>query len=153
MPEDGGLEDLRRAWREMQGPDPERGLGHPDAKTRAALVWLRGAWQRVAPPALPVTAPAAPAWRRNLALIAAAAVALVAPGLRQRRPPATAEPPRPSANGSALEVVALTSERTELRSGPVRLILLTHPSGRSGLSESDPNGSPKVQGDRGSGPP
>jgi len=139
------LDALGAAWRSLAPPDPAAALDAPDPATRAAIDWMRAAWQAGAP-----AAPTAIPWRLRLRLArpsvrpllpwiaAAAATLLVALLLRPApSPPPGAEPvelaahphpPEPSHAGSpgaSPELVSLSADRMELRSGPVRLILFT----------------------------
>jgi len=155
MSRDDELDPLREAWRELDAPEPERALEQPDEAARAALEWMRGAWARVEPPPALVPgslrrARRAPRW---FALAAAAGIGALllwaalegagggsAPDPERGATVARAEvdapvpvpAPEPSAAAEELsaaleqvEIAALSADRMELRSGPVRLILLT----------------------------
>jgi len=124
-----------------------------DERTRLAIERLRRAWvaESLAPGRLP--------WRLRLRhlhrahrvgtwLVAAALVAVLAPalwyGLRTGAGSANGDAPathvvadEPPGTPPPLRVAALSSEGLELRSGPVRLILVTRPSeGTAGLEEN-----------------
>jgi ferric-dicitrate binding protein FerR (iron transport regulator) len=137
------LDELRRAWATAEPPRPDAALDAADASTRAAVAWMQAAWNRVEAPA-PVVPLALRArrrgWRRWAQPLAAAAGVLVALGawLALQRIPGGARPggvdtettaqvegPAPALPDTKVEVAALAPDRVELRSGPVRLILLT----------------------------
>jgi hypothetical protein len=151
------LEPLRRAWEELRAPEPAPERSPADAAERAALEWVRAAWGRVDPPAparrfFPRPAPAA-APERRWAWIAAAAAAGIA-GLWLALAPVDEGPPelgiaRPELPGGEpavpeeqptapkVEVAHVTSDRMELRSGFVRLILLTGRAGAAAARSDD----------------
>ena len=145
--DDALIEALRGAWQGSVPPSPSRALGEEDPLTQRAVAWTRAAWLALPVPA--ARAPVAPISvlpRRRGRAVAAAAALLVAVGLAwlvavSRResapqldgpvateapappePPALPEPPAPT-------IVAVDDHRIELRSGPVRLYLITesHP--------------------------
>jgi hypothetical protein len=151
---DDWLADLRAAWR--QGPEPasDRPLAEEDLHTRLAVDWMRQAWLALPVPA--ASAPRrTPALRSRAGWrYAAAAALLLALGVplaigawrhahRPAAPPApvaTAEPaapvspPAPTAPvapaapaAPAATIVAIDEHHLELRSGPVRLYLMTDP--------------------------
>jgi hypothetical protein len=159
---DEELEGLRRAWDDLDAPDPIRDAAQADAQERAALEWMRGAWERVETPAS-IRWRGAPAERgRRWAQMAAAAAAAAA-GIVWFWFAATPthespfEPSSPSELGIALaeprvgsgvpdegptapakvEVARVTSDRMELRSGSVRLILLTESAGPAAARSED----------------
>jgi len=121
------LEELAAAWRRLAPPPPPIDAEHDDldaldAPTRAAVRWMVAAWRTVEPPA------AALPWRLRLSqarpvLTRFAAAALLLASLAFLARPAW------QASGEAPVTVALGRDRTELRSGPVRLILFAPPSG------------------------
>lgn len=139
------LDELRRAWRELPAP-AAFGNEPPDPATRAAVAWMRRAWALQRVPAAPAVSPAPPAsigrgpatrfpWL-PLAVAAAASLlvlvalaASIAPGravadrgsVVASAESAAAEPARP------VQCVTATSERLELRSGAVTLVLLNPP--------------------------
>jgi len=132
---------LTSAWHEQPAPEATPSLAQSDAETRAAVDWLQRSWTQLDAPALGevpralrrrVAQRRAPvlAWRRH----AAAAALLLAVGLALRFsaswsthvPRADASPPvaaRPSVAGGP-QLVSAGPGRLELRSGPVRLLLL-----------------------------
>jgi len=148
QPVDLPLEDLRRAWARLDAPQSAPELEVCDERTRAAVAWMQKAWGRVEAPApvVPHTAfrRASPRWMLPLAAAAGALLALGVWIALQRstsgvRPEGVSQPsaerttqPQESAPGGAsgliegeVELAALAADRIELRSGPVRLILLT----------------------------
>lgn len=131
------LDELRAAWRAMAPPDPTASVDARDEPTRAAVAWMRSAWAAAAPPptsALPWRVRlriARPRVVRALPWVAAAAALVVCTALLGRggRTEHDAAPvpelvarPEPIAKP---ELVSLSADRMELRSGPVRLILFT----------------------------
>jgi hypothetical protein len=138
------LEALRAAWHTVEPADPgslaEEQL---DPATRAVIQRLRRAYALAGPE------PAALPWRIRLALhrralrrvaVAALVLALAALAVREFAKPSgsqtasesgpiAAEPPTVAEAGVLL--ASLTPECMELRSGPVRLILLTPAPGDS----------------------
>lgn len=143
-PDDGlPLDELRRAWAAAEPPPPDPDLDQADASTRAAVAWMQAAWSRVEAP-VPVAPLALRArrsgWRRWAQPLAAAAGVLLAlsaalwlqrsgpavrPGGVDTETTAQIEGPAPTRPDTDVEVAALAPDRVELRSGPVRLILLT----------------------------
>ena len=137
---DLSLDELRRAWRGLAPEDPADDLGLADARTRATVDWMRAAWSSVEAPAPPVHSLPAPRQRipvlRLAAGLAAAAAVLLSLWFSLQRPAgparsrdeggpiAAVETPgaRPAPEGPRL--ASISSEHIELRSGPVRLILL-----------------------------
>jgi len=128
------LELLAASWKRLEAPSPARDLEKEDEVTRRAVLWLRQAWSTLEAPVLraPRRLRFAPFRRRVLrpavaaALLLAAGAALFLPG-------------RPQETRSAAEIVVRAPNppeprpvllpdsrpgRMELRSGPVRLILL-----------------------------
>jgi len=130
MPDRDPIEGLREAWGDLEAPPPDRVLEAPDAETRAALEWMREAWRALEPPAARIP------WRVRLARragglrpIAAAAAVLVAAVVFGRgffdAPSRPHEAVQPLAALPEVRIASLDPDRMELRSGPVRLILLT----------------------------
>ena len=161
MPEDfDPLEDLREAWQSLEAPEPADELDAADARTREVVAWLRAAWRTVEParqPRVPAGASILrPRFGRPALLRLAAAALILALGAAVFWRPGAEAPGRPGEDEPAEPVVAdgpggpvpevipeqpvpegrvqlasLSSEHIEMRSGPVRLILLTgdgHPA-------------------------
>jgi len=147
-PQDDWLAELRAAWREGPEPASDRPLAEEDLHTRLAVDWMRQAWLALPVPA--ASAPRVPAATRSIRWrFAAAAALLLALGLplaigawrRTHRTAASAAPPAPVAGPlaptaptapavppeTAATIVAIDEHHLELRSGPVRLYLLTDP--------------------------
>lgn len=147
--------DLRAAWLRLPAPEPAGELAAADAETRAAVAWMCAAWDVVAIPASVPLLAAGPSRvhtvrprRSRLVLpasLAAAGLLLFAlAGLwlfGSGRLAGSDAPivrvagglPRPDPStrkAAALRVAAVDAERIELRSGPVRLLLIT--AGSSG---------------------
>jgi hypothetical protein len=146
--DDDPLDALRDAWRTAAGPDPERGAD--DDASAAVAAWLRGAWDVLEAPAVsedairrlaPRGAPPVLSERRAAPVqawvgVAAAAAILLwaalgrAPGGGNRVDVASATPTAnenasgPTPDLAPIEVTDVTPARMELRSGPVRLVLL-----------------------------
>jgi hypothetical protein len=131
-------EDLRRLYARLQPPPLADDIAEADPETARAVRWMQAAWQELEIPAarVPNLARRAPRRLRRLHFaLAAAAGLLLAAGAALWRGLAGA-PPEPAARlaeGPALpaadrvEVLAALPDRVELRSGPVRLVLLTPP--------------------------
>jgi hypothetical protein len=138
------LRELRGAWRALEPPAATAPIDEPDPATRATVEWLRAAWRASEPAApqiwsLPWSLRMRLRLRRaRLAPIAAAAALVVAIAAgagvwsshvaESRR----LETPRADDVAPSLSLVPsyVTPDRMELRSGAVRLILLT-PSSES----------------------
>ena len=137
------LEALGEAWRSLEPPAPADGLADCDPLTRASVEWLRDAWQRLEPQrpvALPARSSPNP-WRQAVAPLAVAAAVLAvlagsawwgtrpgpepAPRVADLDPTPFAGSVLPLGAGAGVSHVA--SDRIELRSGNVRLVLLTGP--------------------------
>ena len=136
------IEELRDAWSALA--PPEHAPEELDARTRAAVDWMRGAWATLEPGnvVVPRRIAARRALRRttSLALVAAlaAAILVVLQLATQRGEPAgggedvelasssAADAPAVpnSASPSAPAALAREGGRLELRRGSVRLILL-----------------------------
>lgn len=142
-PERDPLRALADAWAEVAPPAAERELAELDAGTRRAVEHLRRAWRSLEAPA---SVGAAPLWRARPAprsFVPAAAAALLlallgaaawlgwsaAPARTSQPPVARGGVPPPQGGelpfGAAAGVVAVTSDRIEMRAGNVRLVLLT----------------------------
>ncbi len=151
MPEElDPLEDLAEAWRSLEAPEPADELGDADATTREVVAWMRAAWRTVEPERrVPTGAPILRPRYGRPALLRLAAAALIAalaaavlwrPGAEAPAEPIVAEgpdapvpeviPEQPVPEGR-VPLASLSSEHIEMRSGSVRLILLTgdgHPA-------------------------
>ncbi|HVS11539.1 MAG TPA: hypothetical protein VMS76_16845, partial [Planctomycetota bacterium] len=149
------LEALRAAWRRVEPADPgslaEREL---DGATRAVIQRLRRAYALAAPE------PAALPWRVRLrahrralrrVAVAALVLALAALATRELAKPSGSQLPsepapiaaEPAAAAEAGVLLAsLTPECMELRSGPVRLILLTPAPGDSPAPDDGDSSAP-----------
>ncbi len=132
--EPDGVEPLRQAWRGVKPPQPFESFEAPDAQTRAVLAWMGAAWRAAVPP--PAALPWRLRWRRprRIALRIAAAAAVVAALAIARRWAAPPRPEEPVARRGAepagqasegIRVAHVSEDRTEIRSGPVRLILFS----------------------------
>lgn len=130
---------LRALWDAVEPPAAHRTLDGEDDATRAAVAWLQGAYARLepaaAPPRLGLVPHRARRWPRRIALAAAAAALLLLARAAWNEPrpgltlPTEAWIPPPAA-APEVQVLASDAQRLELRSGPVRLILL-HPQPRT----------------------
>lgn len=143
------LDELAAAWGAIEPPAATAPLAAPDATTRAAVDWMARAWQATAePPAprLPWRLRARPLLRHATPFLATAAALLLwvrfaATDLsrietplepeqlaHRSAEPTTAPIAEPlAAPPASLPITHVTADRTELRSGRVRLILLTPP--------------------------
>jgi len=124
-------------------PDPlADAAGDADPRTARVVAWMRAAWEELEVP--PARAPralrrrAAPRRLLLLGALAAAALAVLGAALWRAGPrplpahvaqgPVPRAPAEPSAPAPfTAGVVALPDDRIELRSGPVRLVLLAPP--------------------------
>ncbi len=129
------LADLQAAWRTLDAPPATAPLDAPDATTLATVEWLREAWQATAtPPApsVPWRLRARPLLRRASPWLALAAALLLFARTLAERPvaPLAIEPPVASRAVPRLDrpIARVTPDRMEMRSGHVRLILLTPPA-------------------------
>ena len=137
---DLSLDELRRAWRGLAPEVPANELGRADPRTRAVVDWMRTAWSSVEAPVPPVHSVPAPRPRRPIlrlaAGLAAAAAVLCSLWFFLQRPPG---PARPEDDGTRIatgdspggraapeepRLASVGPDHVELRSGPVRLILL-----------------------------
>lgn len=138
------LEEIRRAWSELEAPEPEAAQADPE--TLAALGWMRAAWAELEAPALskgtqrptilpePVLDGPAPGpnlrarSKELLALAAALVTALVLGALQQRASRSTRPIETPLAGVTAqlepVQVTPLGDGELELRRGRVRLVLI-----------------------------
>lgn len=142
-PDGGPLREFAALYRGLQPPPLADGASAADPETARVVQWMQTAWRGLeVPPArvpeLPRRVPHALRPLRGparLALLGAAATLLVLGGaalwraLRRVDEPARA--PRvaqnPDDEGGEVEVLAALHDRLELRSGPVRLVLLDPP--------------------------
>jgi len=151
-PADEPVEDLsaelRALYRRLEPSPPADEVAHADQETERVVRWMQGAWNTLDVPnvtapivtAPPVRVPRSIRPRRSVRrsvqrmLLAAAAVLLLATGaalwhtLSTRVEPA---PPTRVAQGPApaqgIEILDVRPDQVELRSGPVRLLLLGPP--------------------------
>ena len=142
--EDVGAE-LRDAWRQLSPPPLPDASEAADPTTAATVRWMQSAWRALeAPPGSarlqpgssvlstlgkrPGWSPALPGRRLRPRLVALAALVLATLGVLWRvlAPPRATEPEvTPLARVPAVEVLEVRPEQLELRSGPVRLVLVT----------------------------
>ena len=151
------LDALREDWQALVPPAPVRPLADEDAETRTAVDWMRSTWNALeapepgsVPTALTRTLASRPAPRLRLVprIALALAAGLVAwfgfAVLRPAQDPtsSTEAPvelasvetaPAPSMQAAPI-VLAANTERVELRSGSVRLVLLQPPATNAGGS-------------------
>lgn len=144
------IETLRDAWMRLDAPEPSTDLSKCDPETARTVRWLQDAWATVEVPAVPVfRAAPAPKHGRRAAIVAVAAAAAViaivairASDTGRRLPlgrgparDAVAEakevrrepdrlPPQPERTAASVAVGEVRDE-IALRSGPVRLVLVT----------------------------
>lgn len=136
LPEPSELRDL---YRRLQPPPLADDLAGADPETARVVGWMQGAWRGLTPPR--ALAPGRTRSRRSVRLVprariaaAAAAVLLAAATLWRAlsgshlgsAPDHLAQvPAREPARG--VEVIDVRPDQVELRSGPVRLLLLDPP--------------------------
>ena len=140
------LDDLKRAWRELDPPAPDDDLDRQDSETRAVVNWMKTAWDELEPPA--VSAPTATLTRfpdrRQLLRVAALILATIGIGwiIAASEKPSTDAIREPERTGierteaveentgpnEGNEMAAIEAEIGDqgivMRSGAVRLILL-----------------------------
>lgn len=136
------LDALVAAWGAIELPAPTAPLDAPDATTRATVDWMARAWEATAePPAprLPWRLRARPLLRHATPFLATAALLLLwvrfaATDLSRIETPAVrlaatdhSRIETPAALPASIPITHVATDRTELRSGRVRLILLTPP--------------------------
>ena len=128
-------DELRALYARLEAPPLPDGIEEADPETQRVTRWMQAAWRRVEPPRVlrPPLSSRRPIRGRRvrwIVLAAAAAVLLAAGGLFLVSRPAPAMHPPPSETAAApdasagIEILAVDPERIELRSGPVRLVLL-----------------------------
>jgi hypothetical protein len=137
-------DELRALYGRLEPPPLADGVEEADADTQRVARWMQAAWRGIEPPRAlrPPERALAPhphrSWHgrrvRWLVIAAAAAVLLAAGGLFLLSRPAPATRPLSSETAApapdspaGIEVLAIDPERVELRSGPVRLVLLDPP--------------------------
>lgn len=133
-------EELRQLYGRLQPPPLADDASEADPETARVVQWMREAWSglEVPPARVPLVPPRvttrAPR-RLRYVLAAAAAVLLVAGAALWRsllgNPPTSPAPRVASghagANDVGVEILAVRPDHVELRSGPVRLVLLGPP--------------------------
>ena len=127
------LDELRAAWSRLSAPAPR---AEADRATQASIAWMRSAWDSLESPApdprvlLRHRARAERAAITSWAAAAAVIIGGIVFALQRLAPPARPGIERavmdstPSANKPY--IAAIEPGRLEMRSGPVRLILLTN---------------------------
>jgi len=148
----GPVDELRRLYERLQPPELADDLAAGDAETARVVGWMRGAWRELeAPRAATLVLRPLPRKRavRPLLVSAAAAVLLLAGAALWRalahREPGEEVVHAPSIEAGAeasieagVEILDVGPDHVELRSGPVRLVLLGPPD--SPRSENPPGG-------------
>lgn len=157
QPEPAESAELRALYRGLQPPSLADEAADADPETARVVAWMRGAWGELAlPQALvphSVLRPLARRRRARTPVLTAAAVVLTLAGAALWRelgsagrdaaplrvvqvPEPVTEPvlPAPSTAPSTVHVLAARPDQFELRSGPVRLVLLTPPTQASRIS-------------------
>lgn len=138
-------DELRQIYRRLQPPALPDHAAEADPETARVVQWMQGAWRGLAlPPARVPLAPrlsTRPIRHLRFALVAAAAVLLLVSGTLvtgtalwralTRSSESTPEPRMaqgpPPASATGVEILAVRPDQVELRSGPVRLVLLGPP--------------------------
>ena len=138
MAERDDFDFLRQAWNQVTPPAPRDSVDSPDPQTQRVVDWMRAAWDASqAPPArLPWRLRVSRVARSKAVWAAAAALVLALFGTSllvrettqpvlltgvENPPPQPA--PQPSQRGGDALIASIAHDRTEVRSGPVRLIL------------------------------
>jgi hypothetical protein len=130
-PDDAGSAELRALYARLQPPPLADEPFEADAETVRVVGWMQQAWRGLAVP--PARAPRRARPRPVRRALAAAALLLVVAGaafLRAWRERTATRPERLAGVGTrteGVEVLAALPDRLELRSGPVRLVLLEPP--------------------------
>lgn len=127
MVDDDPIDELRSLWQSLEPPaDPE-----PDEATHAVVDWLREAWQAQPVPEAPsIPTPRRtmrPAVRAAAALLVAVTVGVGLWALAATSPSGSAGPAGPGKaepREALAPVTALREDGVEMRSGPVRLVLV-----------------------------
>ena len=140
-------EELRALYRRLEPPALADDAAEGDPETARVVQWMRSAWSGLeVPPArmplVPLRSARAP--RIRFALAAAAAVLLVAAAawrVLESNPPSAPAPRvaegHAAARDEGVELLAALPDQVELRSGPVRLVLLGPPPTDSVEDPSD----------------
>ncbi len=149
--------ELRALYASLQPPPLPDDLAEADPETARVVRWMQGSWRALEPSRVPgppsVTRPRRAPRVARTALLAAAALVLVLAGTAlwraaltrggaQEREPEVARglAPRPTpAPAAEVEVLDVRPDQVELRSGPVRLVLLGPPPAEP---PEDPLGDP-----------
>lgn len=144
--DDGAAAELRRLYARLTPPPLADGADEADPETARVVGWMRGAYRGLAVPRAELPRIAArrpralPRIARPAALAAAAAVLALGGAALWRalgasdapeelpREPSVAEPEE----HRGIEIRALPHGEVELRSGPVRLVLLGPPTSDTG---------------------
>jgi hypothetical protein len=141
--------ELRALYGRLEPPPLPEEADEADPETAHVVGWMRNAWRALEAPQVPLPlrhvplrpvplralrARRARALRRRMVLVAAAAAVLALAGAalwlaRTRPAPAVENVAAVPARG--IEILAVRPEQLELRSGPVRLVLLAPPPSES----------------------
>jgi hypothetical protein len=134
---------LGELYRRLAPPPLADGLDEADAQTERAVRWMQAAWRglEVPPSTLPIRRAAAPRKklrRRALPWLVAAGVLAGGAALLLRGP--RVPEPGEQLSAASIEIEDVRTDRIELRSGPVRLVLLSPPKRDQTPSEPDSTG-------------
>jgi hypothetical protein len=132
---------LGELYRRLTPPPLADGLDEADAETARAVRWMQAAWMglEVPPAAVPIAAPPRKKLlRRALPWLVAAGV--LASGAALLRLGARAPEPEEHVSAAPIVIEDVRADRLELRSGPVRLLLLSPPKRGEALSDPDSTG-------------
>lgn len=121
---------LGELYRSLTPPPLADGLAEADEETVRAVRWMQSAWREleVPPTAFPIRRAAPPRkklLRRALPWLVAAGVLAGGAALLLREPRVSESEEQLSA--APIEIEDVRADRIELRSGPVRLVLLSPP--------------------------
>ena len=134
-----GSDELRALYRRLAPPPLADDVAEADAETARVVRWVQGAYRGLEParasvPLLLARTRRPARFGPRARLAAAAAVLLVAGAALWRALSGSSPAPAPervaqspSGPGSAVEVIDVRPDGLELRSGPVRLLLLEPP--------------------------